>query len=47
MAKYNLDFVAVGPMKTGTSWIYEYLRFHDQVSVGYQLKPGQFEPKSS
>ena len=42
MAKYNLDFVAVGPMKTGTSWIYEYLRFHDQVSVPTKVKETYF-----
>ncbi len=42
MAKYNLDFVAVGPMKTGTSWIYEYLKFHDQVSVPTKVKETYF-----
>ncbi len=42
MAKYNLDFVAVGPMKTGTSWIYKYFKFHDQVSVPTKVKETYF-----
>lgn len=42
MAKYNLDFIAVGPRKTGTSWIYEYFKFHDQVYVPTKVKETHF-----
>ncbi|NJL83219.1 MAG: sulfotransferase domain-containing protein [Chloroflexaceae bacterium] len=33
-----LNFVLVGPMKTGTSWIYEYFKFHKQVCVPLNVK---------
>ena len=37
-ATMNLDFVFVGPMKTGTSWIHEYMAWHGQVSVPVTVK---------
>jgi hypothetical protein len=33
-----LDFVVVGPLKTGTSWIYEYLKLHEQVCLPAEVK---------
>ena len=33
-----LDFVVVGPMKTGTSWVHEFLSWHNQVSVPTTVK---------
>lgn len=38
MVEYQLDFVAVGPFKTGTTWIYEYLKMHSNVCVPTQTK---------
>ena len=38
MTKYKLDFVAVGPFKTATSWMDAYLRNHKQVSLPISKK---------
>lgn len=35
---FKLDFAVVGPMKTGTTWLYSYLKFHNQVRVPVKLK---------
>ena len=34
----KLDFVAVGPFKTGTSWMYEYLTNYQQVALPTKVK---------
>ncbi|MEM6613546.1 MAG: sulfotransferase, partial [Cyanobacteria bacterium P01_C01_bin.72] len=34
----QLDFVAVGPFKTGTSWIYNYLTDYQQVALPAKVK---------
>jgi len=41
-----LDFVVVGPMKTGTSWVHEYLSWHKQVSVPTTVKETYFFSKN-
>lgn len=38
MSIRQLDFVAVGPFKTGTSWIYDYLLKYQQVSLPTKVK---------
>ena len=38
----HLDFIFVGPYKTGTSWIYEYLKNHSQVSLPLTVKETYF-----
>ena len=41
----KLDFVAVGPFKTGTSWIYEYLSNYQQVALPTKVKETFFFDK--
>ena len=38
MSEKQLDFVAVGPFKTGTSWIYNYLINYQQVALPTTVK---------
>jgi len=38
MSAHQLDFVAVGPFKTGTSWIYNYLADYEQVALPTKVK---------
>ncbi len=42
-----LDFLFVGPMKTGTSWIHNYLRWHEGVSVPATVKETYYFSKNS
>jgi len=41
-AKLRVDFVAVGPQRTGTSWLDEALRAHPEVSLPQQVKETMF-----
>ena len=41
----KLDFVAVGPFKTGTSWIYEYLTNYQKVALPTKVKETFFFDK--
>lgn len=34
----KLDFVVVGPFKTGTSWIYNYLSDYQQIALPKKVK---------
>jgi hypothetical protein len=45
MAEYQLNFLAVGPFKTGTTWIYEYLKMHDNICVPKRTKETFFFDK--
>jgi hypothetical protein len=38
----NLDFVAIGPQRTGTTWLYEMLRQHDDLYVPEAVKETMF-----
>ncbi|WP_156114208.1 sulfotransferase domain-containing protein [Myxosarcina sp. GI1] len=38
MTDKRLNFVAVGPFKTATSWMYAYMRLHPQVSLPTRVK---------
>lgn len=38
MASFNLDFVCVGPQRTGTTWIYEMLQRHPNLCVPEVVK---------
>lgn len=38
MSAKQLDFVAVGPFKTGTSWIYNYLINYQQIALPTKVK---------
>ncbi|MEO0536519.1 MAG: sulfotransferase [Cyanobacteria bacterium P01_A01_bin.123] len=42
---FSIDFILVGPFKTGTSWIYEYLKRHPQVNVPIKVKETYFFDK--
>ncbi|WP_019503966.1 sulfotransferase [Pleurocapsa sp. PCC 7319] len=45
MPKTQLDFVAVGPFKTGTSWIYNYLLNYQQIALPTKVKETFFFDK--
>lgn len=38
----RLDFVAVGPQRTATTWVYEYLRRHPGAAVSGRVKESNF-----
>jgi hypothetical protein len=38
----QVDFIVVGPLKTGTSWIYNYLSHHQQISLPTTVKETYF-----
>jgi hypothetical protein len=42
---HKLNFVAVGPFKTGTSWMYNYLQYHPQVCLPRVVKETFFFDK--
>ena len=41
-ADFTIDFIGVGPQKTGTTWLYQQLKGHPQVCMPYQVKETQF-----
>ena len=40
--RFHLDFVAVGPQRTATTWLYEYFRAHPAAFVSPQVKETGF-----
>lgn len=47
MNDYRLDFVAVGPYKTGTSWMHKYLSQHTAISLPITVKETLFFHRQS
>ena len=41
-----IDFVFVGPMKTGTSWVHEYMALHPTISVPVTVKETYYFSKN-
>lgn len=41
-----VDFVFVGPMKTGTSWVHEYLALHPSIGVPVKVKETYYFSKN-
>ncbi|WP_251941171.1 sulfotransferase domain-containing protein [Salinibacter ruber] len=43
--QFDLSFVAVGPQRTGTTWLYEMLRCHSQICMPEAVKETMFFDK--
>jgi len=39
---FRLDFVSVGPQRTGTSWLHRYLRLHPMLAFPLHVKETKF-----
>lgn len=45
LSQFDLSFVAVGPQRTGTTWLYEMLRGHPQICMPEAVKETMFFDK--